>query len=162
MQGGAHDGLKERLDGFAIAVARQASSDQRIVVRPDRSIVIGHRIVARLAMRDGTDAPTRIVGKAQKLGGDFSRAFRPGDARKEGVAGVAGTYLARGLATVERQRVTADLFAPKALLEAPTQSLSLPLEFGRPQGFAKPACADRRPLLGGIDITLHLNKRDGA
>src|SRR4030095_11799804 len=43
---------------FALcAVARQSQRDQRVVVRPDRAIVVGHRVVASLGGGDRPNAP---------------------------------------------------------------------------------------------------------
>src|SRR5215469_1507165 len=38
-------------------VAREAEGDQRIVVRPHRTVVVGHRVVAGLARGNRADAP---------------------------------------------------------------------------------------------------------
>ena len=47
--GGGLEQRAEHLRGRPLqAVAREAHGDQAVVVRPDRAVVIGHRVVARL------------------------------------------------------------------------------------------------------------------
>src|SRR5262245_8181748 len=133
-----------------MAIAGEAGGDQGVVVRPDRAVVIGHGIVACLAVGNGADAPTRIVGRQQEFGGDGSGALGPGDAGKEGMPGIAGSHLAGGLGTVESQRVAADLLTPETAIEALAKRLRLPLEVGGARRLATAAGSGRTPPLGGI------------
>ncbi len=64
------------------AVAREAERDQRVVVRPDRTVMVGHRVVARLAFGDRADAPAREKLLAHQVGGDAPGAVLPHDAGK--------------------------------------------------------------------------------
>ncbi len=54
---GIEQACEQALDRALQAVAREPERDQRIVVRPDRTVVVGHRIVARFSVRDRADAP---------------------------------------------------------------------------------------------------------
>ena len=53
------------------AVAREPGRDERVVVRPDRAVVVRHRVVARFAGRERADAP---AGEARS---DDSSVRRP-------------------------------------------------------------------------------------
>src|SRR6478609_845905 len=103
------------------AVAREAERDQRIVMRPDRSIVIGHRVVTGFAARYGADAPSRKEFVAHQVGRDPPRPIGPDDASEEKLTGIRGSHLARPLGAVERERVSAELLAPERFLETLSQ-----------------------------------------
>src|SRR4030095_11689678 len=48
-------------------VAHEACGDHCIIVRPDRAVVIAHRVVANLSGRDGPDAPARKRDRTHQL-----------------------------------------------------------------------------------------------
>lgn len=54
-------GIEERLENcrglFLQAITRETRRDYRVVMRPDRTVVIRHRIVARFGCGDGANAP---------------------------------------------------------------------------------------------------------
>ena len=129
------------------AVAREAQRDQRVVVRPDRAVVIGHRVVARLAHGDGADAPAGEDIGAAAARGDAPRAVRPRDAGEQAHGPALEVRTRHGrLVAVERQRVGADLLAPERLLEALAQrARASRLELRGALGHAQRARAARRP-----------------
>src|SRR3972149_4221494 len=49
----------DRRRPLAHAVASEALRDERAVVRPDRTVVVAHRVVRRIAARERADAPGR-------------------------------------------------------------------------------------------------------
>src|ERR1700722_450445 len=49
--------LEQKIDRMLEAVTREPKGDQRIVVRPDRSVMIGHWIVTRFTVGHSADAP---------------------------------------------------------------------------------------------------------
>ena len=87
------------------AVARQAESHEGGVVRPDRAVVIRHRVVARLALADRPDAPAREHPVAHHRVGDATGALGRRDAAHQTLPRVRRHDAARPLVAVERQRV---------------------------------------------------------
>ena len=69
-----------RAGGVAVAVARQAGGDQRVVVRPDGAGVVLERVVARLVGADGPHAPARVKLLVKQLPSG-RRRLRPRRAR---------------------------------------------------------------------------------
>ena len=59
------------------AITGEAKRDHRIVMRPDRSIVIGNRIETRLAARDRSNSPAAEGIPAEQGLGDARRPFWP-------------------------------------------------------------------------------------
>ena len=64
-QRGIEEAVEYRLNAVAVPISRKASGDHRVVVRPNRAIVVRHRIIARFRRSDGSDAPAgkRISAK---------------------------------------------------------------------------------------------------
>src|SRR6185295_3421294 len=115
-------------DRALVAIARKPERDQRVVVRPDRAVVIRHRIVARLAARDRTDAPAREEARAEQSVRDALRAIGPRDAGEQHLARVGCAHAARLLRAVERESVTFKLRAPERGLEFLCKARRLRLE----------------------------------
>ena len=61
-------------------VVRKATCHERVVVRPDRTVVIAHGIVARLAARERADAPAREALRLHELLRKARGPLRPHDA----------------------------------------------------------------------------------
>ena len=110
--------LHDLADRTLEAVAREAERDQRIVVRPDRAVVIGHRIVAHFTARHGPDPPAGEEARAQQPVRDQFRAVRPRDAGEQHLAGIRGADAARLLRAVERERIGLQFLTPECRLEA--------------------------------------------
>ena len=115
--GGVEQALEHLLDRMLQAVAREPERDQRVVVRPDRTVVIGHRIVARFAARHGADAPAGEKMRPHQIGGDHAGAIFAHDAAEQQLPGIRRAHLARLLGAIERQRVGAEFLAPERLLQ---------------------------------------------
>src|SRR5262249_58751776 len=98
-------------------VTREPERDQRVVVRPDRSVVIGHRIVAGFAQRDGADAPAGEEMRPQQVDGDAARAILGDHAAEQEMASIRRAHGTRTLLAIERERVGAELLAPERRLE---------------------------------------------
>ncbi len=141
-------------------VAGKAERDQRIVVRPDRPVVIGHRIVARLALRDGADAPAGEEAFAHEIDGDAARTVLAYDAGKQELPGVGGMHPALRLGAIERECVGAELLAPERRLKTLGKKLRLGLQLPHHVEAAQPPGAARCQPLGGEHIALHFGKRD--
>ena len=141
---------------------RKPERDQRIVVRPDRAVVIGHRIVAHLAARDGADAPAREEVRSHQIGGDETRAILADHAAEQHLPGIRGAHLASPLLAVERKRVGSELLAPERLLETLGERPGLRLEPLRDVRLAEPQRASRGELFCGVDVALDLGERDVA
>ena len=62
----------------AVAVAGEAEADQRVVVRPDRAVVVAHRVVAGLGRRQRADAPAGEEAAIQHLPRDRGRPLGRG------------------------------------------------------------------------------------
>ena len=61
------------------AITGKTKRYYRVVVRPDRAVVIGNRIESRLAARDRSDPPSTERIPAKQCLGDACRPFRRGD-----------------------------------------------------------------------------------
>ena len=144
------------------AVAREAERDQRIVVRPDRSIVIGHRVVTGFAARHRADAPSRKKFLTHQIGRDQARAVGSNHAGEEKLAGIRRSHLARPLGAVERHSVGAEFLAPERLLEALGKQQGCGFELRRLLDQSQAPGAARRQPLAGKDISLNLRQRDVA
>ena len=153
--GGVEQALEHMFDRMLQSVAREAECDQRIIVRPDRSIVIGHRIVTRLAARDGADAPSRKEFMAHEIAGDHARPIRPRNAGEQQLPGIRRSHLARLFGAVERQRVSSEVVAPESLFEALGQPLRIGFQLSRPIHQAQAERAARCQVLARKHICLN-------
>ena len=91
--------------GSLEAVAGEARGDQGVVVRPDRAVVVRHRVVARLAGVDRPDAPARKQASSSSESATRAARSGRGDAGEQALSGVGRANRAGALAAVERQRV---------------------------------------------------------
>src|SRR5262249_28417565 len=100
------------------SVMGQALRDQGVVVRPDRAVVIRHRIVARLARGYGSHPPAgKRLGAKQHLRHARS-PFTIDNAGEKALACVRRSDPARLLVAVQGQGVGANVVAPERRLEA--------------------------------------------
>src|SRR5947207_14956855 len=100
------------------AVAGKAERDQRVVMRPDRAVVIGHRIVAGLAQRHRADAPAGEEMRSHQIGGDLAGAVLTHHAAEQQLPGVGAADLAGLLGPIEREPIGAELLAPECFLKS--------------------------------------------
>src|SRR5207237_592051 len=96
----------------------QARGDQRVVVRPDRAVVVAHRVVARLPAGECPDPPAREEIRAQQTRAEETRAPGVRDAAEEEMARVRRDHLARPLVVVERQRIGPLALDPEVVVDA--------------------------------------------
>src|SRR6185312_14070215 len=116
--GGVEQALKDVLDRRLEAIVAESKRDQRVVMRPNRSVVIGHGIVARLAERDRAYAPAAEEMRLHQVRRDHPSAVFADHAAEQKLTGIGRPYPARPLVAVERERVGAEFVAPECLLEA--------------------------------------------
>src|SRR6185437_4629164 len=105
--------LEQGLDLALQAIPREPQGDQRIVVRPDRAVVVGHRIVAGFALGDGANAPAREETRSQQAGRDRGRTVWLNDAGEQELACVRRADTARLLVAVEGNGVGAEIGTPE-------------------------------------------------
>src|SRR5438874_643395 len=84
-------------DDVGVTVSGAAGRDHRVIVRPDRSVVIRHRVVPRFGCRYRSDAPAGKDVPIAKPFGHTPGALGGGDARKEAVAGIGRPHAAWAL-----------------------------------------------------------------
>src|SRR3954447_21055477 len=75
--------VEDTHDACAFAIARHPGRAQRSVVGPYRAVVIRHWIVARLALRDGAYAPSRVERCGEQMVDYASRPLGRGQSDKE-------------------------------------------------------------------------------
>src|SRR6185437_3773378 len=103
------------------SVAGEAGGDERIVVRPDGSVVIRHRVVARGAHGHGANAPAGEPRGVRQRRCDATRPRRARDAGVEALSGIRGDDATWLLVAVQCERVGGEILAPERELEAMTQ-----------------------------------------
>src|SRR6266487_949479 len=111
--------------GLLQSVSGESRGDQGVIVRPDRSIVIGHGIVARLAASHRTDAPTGercFVCERRRY---TARVLLCRDTGEKTVPRVRCSHLARLLAPIQRKGVSGKVITPKRFLELATERFCL-------------------------------------
>src|SRR5262252_10894721 len=111
-----------------VAVAAHTGGDDRVVVGPDRPVVIAHRVEAGGMGRERTDAPAREHVRRHEPGHDLLSSTRIHDAGPQTVARVAGDRLDLALVAVEGLGVKTRLRHPVAVLEPAAQLIGLSLE----------------------------------
>jgi hypothetical protein len=105
---------------WPVSPYRHSHGDQGVIMGPDRAVVIGHGIVARLGGGHGADAPAREEGAVRELVGDAGGTIRTGDAGQQYLPGVRGAYTAGLLGAVEGESIGAEIIAPECGLETLT------------------------------------------
>src|SRR5262249_5163785 len=74
--------LEYGIDGRFMSVSCKAECNERVVVRPNRTVVVGHGIVPSLLVRNRADAPTREQVRIQQPPNDLRGTVRLGDSRE--------------------------------------------------------------------------------
>ena len=128
---------------------------------PDGAVVIGERVVARLPLRQGADAPTGKAFAGHQPVGDPRRAIIGGKPAQQHMAGIGAAYPAGPLGAVQSQGIGPEILEPEGGLEAPLQ---LPGQLLELAGFRRAAERRRHGAgaeISGIGIGLDLGERDG-
>ena len=123
--------------------------------------MIGDRVVARLPLRQGADAPAGKAFARHQPVGDACRAIIGGKPAQQHMAGIGAAHPAGSLGAVQRQGIGPEILEPEGGLEAPLQ---LPGQFLELAGFRRPAERRRHGAgaeISGIGIGLDLGERDG-
>ena len=102
------------------AISTETRGYERIVVRPDRSVVIRHRIVADFALRNGANSPIAEALRARQRICDTDGIGGIGYAGEERMPGVGGPYPAWFLGSIQGQGIGADLLTPEAFVKPPS------------------------------------------
>ncbi len=152
--GGVEHGAEDSDRLVLGVIATEPGSDHRIVVRPDRAVVVGHWIIAGRAARHCPDAPSGKGAWLHQPGDDLAGAIPLGNAAEQNLAGIRRMNAAGLLVTVERQRVGAEVLAPERRLEALGKPTCLLLELAGAFGKAELQRAPSCELLRQIDVTL--------
>src|SRR5947209_20531705 len=92
------------------------------------TVIVGHRIIARLACPNSANTPAREKlfchqGSSQSLGALFL-----GNPAEQRVTGIGSAYATLFLFTVQREGVHSQVFAPECLVEFFAQRFGLGLE----------------------------------
>ena len=144
------------------AVAGEPQGDQRVVVRPDRAVVVRERVVAGVVLGHRPHPPPRPERLAHERVHDRVHALVRHDAAPQQMADVRAHRVDRPLVTIQRERVVAAaVLDPERLVEARLQRLRVPLEPGGELGIT-PHLARQlgRPALRVVHVPLHLARRD--
>src|SRR5690625_878523 len=89
-------------------IAGQPQGDQRVVVWPDRTVVVGNRAVARFARGDRADPPAGKESRIQQRIGHLAGALGRRQVAEEQMSGIRTTYQAGFSGTVDCERVVAE------------------------------------------------------
>src|SRR6185436_16309586 len=144
----------------AVPVAREAERDQRVIVRPDRAVVVRSGVEAPLALAQGADAPAAEEVGAEQALRHARRALGAHHAGKQQLAGVRAAHAARRAVAVERDRIGAELLAPERGLEARRELVGFLLELGGKLLLAEVEREQRGLAPGEEAVALHLAQRD--
>ena len=100
-------------------------------MRPDRTIVIRHRIVARLTAGYRANSPSGKGCFIGQCGRNAPRVFLRRNTREKTMTSVRRSHPAGPLAAVQRQGVCGNVFTPEDFLEPAAQALGLVLQLLR-------------------------------
>ena len=141
-------------------VPLQPGRDQRVVVRPDRTVVVAHRVVGGRGPAHRPDAPAREHVRRQQPLRERQRLVLVHDPGVQAVAGVGHQRSELLLVGVERGREVPLVLHPERLVEAHLQAFRLVLQARRVLGPAERAVHVGHPRLREVDVPLHLRERD--
>src|SRR5581483_2239394 len=96
-----------------LAVAAEAAGEDRVVVRPDRAVVVAHRVVAAAPDGERPHAEAREEVRLEDAARDERRVLRRGGPGPEHVARVRRGDAARALLAIEREDVRPELVVPE-------------------------------------------------
>src|SRR5450432_4162996 len=159
---GVEQALEHLLDRMLQPVAREAECDQRVVMRPDRPVMIRHRIIACLAQRDGANTPAGEEVRPHQVGGDAAGTVMAHDAGKQQLPGIGRPHPAWLLGAVECQCIGPELLAPERIFKSLGETLRFRCQFPRFIHQAQAESAACRQVLAGKHIALDFGERDVA
>ncbi len=111
----------DRARRLAVAVAREAGGDQRVLVGPDGPGVVAERVVAGLVGAEGAHAPAGVELLVEQPLGGRGRLVLVEQARPQQMADVGGQAVDLALLAVQREGVAATLGHPEVVAEALAQ-----------------------------------------
>src|ERR1051326_3502735 len=106
----------------------EAERDECVVMRPDRAIVIRHRVVSLFTRVQGADAPAGKSIAPHQGSGKFAAARSRCYTAEQRVSGVRTADAARFLVTIQRQGIGRDILAPECLFESLAECFWLLIE----------------------------------
>src|SRR5213075_2171280 len=109
-------------------VPGKSRGDEGVIVRPDRTIVIRHRIVARLAASYCPNSPSGKGCFIRQGCRNTPRMFLGSDACKQTMTSIRRSHPARTLAAVQSDGICGNIFTPEDFLEPAAQALGLVLQ----------------------------------
>ena len=118
-------------DRIALAVSRHAGGGHGGVVRPNRPVVIAHRIEAGLSDLQRADAPAGAELGGQQAFGDASRTFQRRQAGEQQVSGVGGDGATLLPVAIEGHGVEALVLHPELFLDQRADLFGAHTPFGR-------------------------------
>src|SRR6266480_5337621 len=127
---------------------------------PDRSVVIRHRIVTRLA---GSDRPNSPTGEARFMGqcrSNTTRMLCGCDSGKKAMTRVRRADPAGLLPAIERKRVDGKLITPETLFESLAEDFGLLRQITRPCIIAEEFSQSGRRQLCCVNVALHFAQSD--
>src|SRR5207302_5404638 len=95
-------------------------------VRPDRAVLIRERVISRVFLGEGADAPSAPHVRLEQPPHDPLGPVRADDAAPEEMAGVRGNCLDRLLVAAQGISVVANVLAPKVFVESLPKFSGLP------------------------------------
>src|SRR6185437_5482677 len=102
-------------------VPREADRNHRVVVRPDRAVMIRQRVIPRLALGKCSDTPTAETIPTHEVAGHAARPLRRYYAREQRMPRIRGTHPTGPFLTIERQDIRSHLLIPELSLESNAQ-----------------------------------------
>src|SRR5437762_7996093 len=127
---------------------------------PDRSVVIRHRIVTRLA---GSDCPNSPTGEARfmcQCRSNTTRMLCGCDSGKKAMTRVRRADPAGLLPAIERKRVGGKLITPETLFESLAEGFGLLRQITRPCIIAEEFSQCGRRQLCSVNVALHFAQSD--
>src|SRR5690625_2219028 len=125
-------------------------------MRPDRAIMIGHRVEARLGRCKRANTPARKRAWAHQGADQPFGALGPGNTGPEGMTRIRGTHATRALLAIERKRIAAEVLAPEGKIKAHRQFARLLAQACRPPRLAERLCHRGGTFKSTKGIGLHL------
>src|SRR6185437_7744749 len=110
------------------SITRHAAGNQGIVMGPDRTVVIGERIVASLSVGDSPDSPAVKKIRLQHFAGQAGSGFGRSNAGIEALSGIGSAHAAGLFVSIQGQRINRKIIAPECFIKTSLQGLRLMME----------------------------------
>src|SRR5207249_6601810 len=127
---------------------------------PDRSVVIRHRIVTRLAGSDCPNSPTREARFMCQCRSNTTRMLCGCDSGKKAMTRVRRADPAGLLPAIERKRGGGKLITPETLFESLAEGFGLLRQITRPCIIAEEFSQCGRRQLCSVNVALHFAQSD--